>query len=575
MTQSMRDFHLQQLSELKSQRSGFMPYWRDLTDFLDPTTSRYLITDRNHNTRNIRNTKIVNSRATLARETLVHGLSSGVTNPAQPWFMFKAEDPGLNTFRASKVYLDLVRERMATVFLRSNLYTQLPLTYAGIGSHGIDAFELLADPVTTVRCYGYPIGSYMLGANDRLVIDTAYREFQMTVGQLVQKFGLENCTDATKTAYRNKQYERWVTVVRAIHPNRDKTMNPVEAKNKAFLSAYWEWGSPADQYLKLSGFDSFPVIAPRWQAVGEDVYSTSCPGMRALGDVIQLQMEEKRKVTLVDKHNTPPMTAPSSMEKKLISNLPGGITYIDVMSGQQGMVPAYQTSLAGMQFLLEDIEKVGQRIDDAFYKNLFLMVSQLDREATAYEIAARQEEKLLALGPVYMRLNDELLDTTVNRTLEMMIEQSRPYWEGRLNGDPLLPPPPPELMGAKLTIQYNNVMSQAMKAVGINSIERTFTFAGSIQPAFPEVLDNLNADKAIIYYADVNGTPPDLLNDEQTVKQIRAGRAQQQQAQQAMAAAQQGSQVAKNLGTTPLSDNNALAQLLGRVQTPVPQGGQA
>src|SRR5574340_1056175 len=109
------------------------------------------------------------------------------------------------------------------------------------------------------------------------------------------------------------------------------------------------------------------------------------------------------------------------------------------------MVPAYQAQLTGMQFLLQDINELGTRIDEHYYKNLFLLVSQLDREATAYEIAARQEEKLLALGPVYMRLNDELLDTTVSRTLSIMVNRSKPYWEGLLNGDPLLPPPPSSL----------------------------------------------------------------------------------------------------------------------------------
>ena len=573
--ETLRDQQLQRFNELKAQMSGFLPYWRDLSDYVDPTTSRYLLTDRNRNTRNLRNTKVINGRATLARETLVHGFMSGVTNPARPWFQFRAQDPDLNKYRPVKVYLDTVRQRTAEIFLKSNLYTTLPLVYAGISTHATAAFEIMEDEASVIRCYDYPIGSYYLGTNDRLAVDTAYRQFQMTVGQLVQKFGLKNVTEATANAYRQKQFDRWVTVMRAVEPNRMRNPDGFEAKNKLFSSSYWEWGSEPDKYLRLSGFDGFPVIAPRWQVVGEDVYGSSCPAMRALGDTIQLQMEERRKATLVDKHNTPPMTAPTSLEKKLISNLPGGITYVDVLSGQQGMQPAYQTNLTGMQFLLQDIGELGDRIDEHYYKNLFMLVSQLDREATAFEIAQRQEEKLLGLGPVYMRLNDELLDPTVNRTVEIMVKRSKPYWEGLLNGDPLLPPPPPELMGAGLVIEYNSVLNQAMKAVGINAIERTFTFAGNMSQAFPEVLDNFNADRAVELYADINGTPPEVLNDEQTRMQIRAQRAQKMQAQQNLEAAQAGSQAVKNLATSPVSDNNALAQLLSRVQTPVPQGGAA
>src|SRR5574340_1104145 len=141
--ETLRDFQLQRFNELKAQQSGYLPYWRDLSDYVDPTTSRYLATDRNRNTRNLRNPKVVNGRATLARETLIHGLMSGVTNPARPWFQFRAQDPDLNKYRAVKVYLDTVRQRMAEVFLKSNLYTTLPLIYSGISTHATAAFEIM------------------------------------------------------------------------------------------------------------------------------------------------------------------------------------------------------------------------------------------------------------------------------------------------------------------------------------------------------------------------------------------------------------------------------------------------
>ena len=109
--ETLRDQQLQRFNELKAQQSGFLPYWRDLSDYVDPTTSRYLLTDRNRNTRNLRNTKVINGRATLARETLVHGLMSGMTNPAQAWLEYRTGDPDLDKYRPVKVYLDLLRKR--------------------------------------------------------------------------------------------------------------------------------------------------------------------------------------------------------------------------------------------------------------------------------------------------------------------------------------------------------------------------------------------------------------------------------------------------------------------------------
>ena len=53
----------------------------------------------------------------------------------------------------------------------------------------------------------------------------------------------------------------------------------------------------------------------------------------------------------------------------------------------------------------------------AFFADLFLMLARTDnvQPITAAEVAARQEEKLIALGPVLERTNDELLDPMVDR----------------------------------------------------------------------------------------------------------------------------------------------------------------
>lgn len=561
---SQRDYHNQQLSALETERSSFFPHWRDISDYMMPRTSRFFVTDRNRG--NLRNPKINDNTGTMALRALRAGMVSGVTNPARPWLQMRTTDPDLNKWHGTKVYLDTVRQAMAEIFLKSNLYTTLPTTYSNLGGYGTDCFELEEDADSVLRCYSWPIGSYMLACDHRLTVDTAYRKFQMTTSQLVKKFGLEACSDAVKSAYNSSNYNNWFTVIHALEPNPDHREGGLDARNKAYRSVYYEQGSRDDQYLRQSGYDSKPFIASRWEVTGEDVYGFS-PAMDALGDVMALNLEQRRKVTVIDKHVNPPTQAPAGLERKGVSNVPGGVTYFDVTQGNQAITPTYQTQLGGMQYLLEDIREVQGRINSAMYKDLFMMLANsVQDDKTAYEVARLEEEKLLGLGPVYLRINDELLDPLTSRTMQLMIDKSRPYWEGKLNGNPLIPPPPPELAGAGITFEYISTMSQAMKAVGVTSIERTMTFAGNMAQAFPDILDNLSGDRAIRTYADINGTPADLLVDEKEVSKVRAARAQQAQAQQAMEAAKQGAGVAKDLSGASLSDNNALAQLLGRMQ---------
>lgn len=566
---TLRESLNQQLSGMRLERASLIPYWRDITDYLMPRTSRFLVTDRNRST-GLRNTKINDNTASFAIRTLQGGMMSGITNPARPWIQMRTTDPDLNKWHGTKAYLDTVCNAMSEVFLKSNIYTALPGTYGNLGGYGTDCFELEEDSKSVIRAYPWPIGSYMLATDHRLEVDTGYREFQMTAIQMVRKFGLDAVTQSVKDAYNRGNYTAWFTVLHALEPNPDYIPGGMSNKNLPYRSIYWEQGSRDDQYLRQGGYKSKPFIASRWQVTGEDVYGYGC-GSDALVDAIGLQIEQRRKLTLIDKHVNPPTQAPIGLEKKGVSNVPGGVTYVDVMQGQQAIAPTYQTQLQGMNYLLQDIGDIRAQIDKAFYVPLFMMLSNsVDQTKTAFEVARLMEEKLLGLGPVYLRVNDELLDPLTARTMQIMIDRSRPYWEGKLNGDPLIPPPPPELQNAEITFEYISTMHQAMKAVGVTSIERTMSFAGSMAQAFPGVLDNLNADKAIRAYADINGTPADLLNDEKDVDQTRQIRAQQAQAEKAMAVAQQGAEVANKLGNAPMSDNNALAQLLGRMQP----GGQ-
>lgn len=561
-----RRHYNEQLANMRNEQSSFVPHWRDINDLIMPRTSRFLVADR-ANRGNIRPTKIVDNTATRALRTLRSGFMSGVTNPARPWVLFKAMDPDLNKRNNMLQYLEVVRDALLEIFLKSNFYTVLPTTYSNLGGYGTDSFDIEKDAISTVRFYSSPVGSYFLATDDRLEVDTKYRQFEMTTSQLVKKFGIENVSEQVRSAYTRADYLKWFTVVHVCEPNPDYVEGSINPERRKYRSVYYELVSKETQYLRKAGYDRRSFVASRWDLTGEDVYGYS-PGMEALGDVAYLNLGHKKKLSVIDKHVNPPTQAPASLEKKGISNVPGGVTYVDMLSNQAPITPTYQTRLEGMQHLIADLQDTRSRIDSTFYKDIFLLLSNSasDPKRTAYEVARLEEEKLLMLGPVYLRINDELLDPAVTTTLEIMVEQSKPYWEGKLNGKPLLPPPPPELQGVPLSFEYISPMSQAMKSVGVNAIERTMTFAGGLAQTFPEVLDNINGDDVIRTYATIVGTPASNMNDEDVVKAVRADRAKKQQAQETAAAMQQGAETAKTASQASLSDNNALSQILARMQ---------
>lgn len=547
-----------QQAQLTNDRSSFDPHWRELSDFINPRGSRFLVTDVNRDDR--RNTKIVDPTATLAARTLSSGMMSGITSPARPWFKLATPDPDMMDYGPVKLWLEVVQRRMNEVFNKSNIYQSLPLLYASLGNYSTGAMAVLEDDSDVIRTMMFPIGSYYMANSARGSVDTCFRKFSMTVRQLVMEFGLNNVSDSVKGMWDSGNYESWIEVIHAVYPNIDRDTAKLNSKNKPVKSVYYEVGGDSDKLLRESGFDEFPIMAPRWEVNGEDVYGSSCPGMIALGQVKALQLEQKRKSQLIDKATNPPMVGPSSLRNQRVSLLPGDITYIDQVTGQDGFKPAYLVN-PNTADLLADIQDTRQIINSAYFVDLFMMLQNINTRSMPVEaVIEMKEEKLLMLGPVLERLNDECLNPLIDRTFSIMARKN------------LLPPPPDVLQGMPLRIEYISVMAQAQKSIGLSSLSSTVGFIGQLAQAKPEALDKLNVDQAIDAFAEMSGVSPTVIVPQDQVEQVREQRAQQQQRQQMVAMGMAAAQGAKTLSEAQTADPSVLTALSNAAGAPA--GGQ-
>jgi len=275
--------------------------------------------------------------------------------------------------------------------------------------------------------------------------------------------------------------------------------------------------------------------------------------MDALGDIKQLQHQQKRKAQAIDKLVNPPMVAPVNMRGKPTSTLPGSNTYVDPTQGTQGFQPAYLVQ-PRINEMMMDIQEVQDRIQRGFYADLFAMMINSDRrQMTATEVVERHEEKLVLLGPVLQRLNVELLDPLLEDVFEFALEAG------------LLPEPPQALEGAELDVEYISLMAQAQQATAASGIERAMGFAGNLVSVFPDIVDNIDADEAYRQYSDILGVSPDITRDAETVEAMRQAKAEEAQQAQAMEQAGMMAQNAKVLSETDTQNPNALTELLGGV----------
>lgn len=550
----------QRIEGMRIRRWSWWSHWAALAEVYLPRRYKWFITPNQTNRGSAINQAIIDETGVLAARGLASGMLSGLTSPTRPWFRLGVPNEQLMSLSSVRLWLAECEKRLMKCFARSNFYQAMGVHYHDLAVFGSAAMIEYEDSEDIVRFYNPCLGEFFFGSSDRLMIDSLAREFTLNVTQCVQQFAdngaaLQKLPGNVTQLWRNSGASRTFEVVVAhlIEPNTDLWQAGAEAKlpyivpkKFAYREVYWIKGQEAFGPIKVAGYEEKPFIGTRWDTVSNDPYGRS-PGMDGLPAVRQLQVEQRRKGEAIDKMVRPPMNASVSMKNEPASIMPGAVNYV-VDTEKAGFKPAYQVD-PRLQEMMLDIQEVQKRINSIFFMDLFMMISQLNTVRSATEIDARREEKLILLGPVIERLENEGLDLIIDRTFSIMMRRG------------LLPPPPAELqgMGQTLQIQYVSMLAEAQRAASTAAIERLLGLAGNISAADPSVLDNIDVDEAINEYADFLGVSPKVLRSSKAVAAIRQQRQQQQatmeQAQMAMAAAQGGkvlSQVKTGAGQNAL-----------------------
>lgn len=499
------------------------------------------------------NRKMLDSTPMRALRILQSGLQAGITSPSRPWFRLQPLDPDLRERKAVKEYLAKAEFEMRRLMDRSGLYNMLHTGYADLGVYGTEAAIIEEDGEKDLRGHQLVGGSFWLGMSDETKIDTLYREFNMTINQIVGKFVFDGnqygepdwgkVPQRIKDLYDKGDVSQMETVAQLIAPRYERDTRKQDGPNKPIGSCYWlrddDRGENLQRLLADKGYDENPISASRWNVNGYEVYGRS-PAMEALPDVKELMAKRRDYSEMLKRMNRPPMNAHSDLRNSKFSLLPAAVNFMADPS--KGLQPTFQMN-PNFGPLNDDIQNTKDSIWSAMYADLFMMISQLDRrQITATEIDERREEKLIALGPVLERLHYEKLKPLVERLYK------------RVTDSGVLGEPPEELMDQDLEIDFVSMLAQAQKAVATGGMERLSGFIGNLSAVKPEVLDKFNTDQAVDEYADMIGVPPSVVNSDDEVAQMRQARQEAQQMQEAMATAesatksmQQGAQAAKVL----------------------------
>lgn len=558
LAETARERLLKRKSALWTIRAQRDIEYREISQYLIPRLGRFYDSDdeTNRSGRYLQNKAILDSSGGYAHRTMAAGLMAGMSSPARPWFRTTTHDSKLAEYAPVKLWLSTIDQLMRDIFSQSNTYRALHSYYEELGAFGTSFGLVLPNYDSVLRHYPSTVGEYAIASDADGIVNTFIRSTWMSIEDLVTEFGYNQCSYAVRNQYDRANYDTTLQVLHSVAPRKDRDPKNPTNRHMRFHSVYLEAGSSDvnDGILRESGFKRFPALAPRWSVTSTEDYGWS-PGMEAIGDIRQLQHEQLRKGQAIDYQTEPPITLPTSAKGRATDRLPGGITFVDDTSGGgHGIRTMFETKL-DLNDLKLDIEDVRQRLNRAFFADLFMMIANDDRaQITAREIAEKHEEKLLMLGPVLERLHDELLKPKIDITFDYIIEAG------------LAGPPPKELEGQELNIEFVSTLAQAQKAVGVGAVDRLLGTVSAIATFKPEIADKVDTDTLIDRYADMLGVDPTLIVANDQVALVRQDRAKQQQALQTAAALPAAAGAARDLSQANTSGKNGLTDVMNMFQ---------
>ena len=468
-------------------------------------------------TSDTRGTPSFDSTSLYAKDDFVGSLFTEAMNPAEPWMTVSIEDADLKKWGPVAKWLYIYTTKIASSLdpANSNFYIEATPQLgdmAGYGTGFIGQEENIGTGAIIDRAL--PIREMFKDVDADGLTSRLHREFMLTGMQAKMKFG-----DLARDFRDNEN----ILFVHALYRNPDFDPGRMGARFMPWKSCYV---SPDKQNFGREGFyNELPIHEIEWQRKSGRVWARG-PGHKARADMGMLDEVARSTLTAVQfaaepmmlVHDEDVLTAADIQPNAIIpSGMNGqGKRNVEVLDrGEQLNIP------------LQVHEKVKAAVREGFKFSIMQIVNR--PQMTASEFLGWKEERLRILAPHLV---------SIHRGLGSFIKRRAGILWRR--GD--IPPPPPEMNGHALKVEFVSPFVQAQKASKARAKMQLGQSAIALRELDPNAADNLNADNIMRGIADGLTGDPDDVRDPREVQAIREGRmaAQQQDLELARGAQQAG-----------------------------------
>jgi len=527
------DHVIKRSEQLATFRAVWENLWQDCTDYVNPRRGDFS-TQQARGTRH-RFDKVFDSTAPLANQNLAAGLHGHLTNATERWFSLRI--PGVSTPSQSvRDYMQTVIDIMFDEGFNSsatNFTTAVHELYLDLGSYGTGVFYIEDRIGKPIQFRSFHLADCYVAENADGIVDVLYRKYKLQGRQLLELYR-EALPEKLIEAIIKEPLKEY-SVVHATEPNDTYLPGSKKSKDMPYKSCY----VLMEEKILLSegGFNEFPYMVPRWSKTSGEVYGRS-PAMMCLPDIKMVNEMMKTTIRAAQKATDPPLMVPDDGFMLPLRTIPGGLNYF-----RSGTSDEIKPLISGARpdIGLDFIDSRREHIRSTFHVD-WLQLQEGPR-MTATEVLQRQEEKMRLMGPMVGRLQTEFLGPLIERVFNIFSRRD------------LLPPPPADLEGVNLSIDYVSPVARAQKAQTVFNFGRLLEQMIPLANIKPEMFDNIDADATFRWaHAALDG-PMETLVDEEKMQEIRQARAEQQQQMvqaeqqaQGAAAAKDAAQAAQAVG---------------------------
>lgn len=528
--------------EKAKQRGFWWSLWQDAADLCYPREDQIVIRS---NQGEDKSTKRMDDTAVFDSQEMASGLSGSLIPTGQRFFGLRIKNKRIAELETVKQWLRIAGEIAHDELFESNFMLHFNESLRSLGVFGTCCLYSEWDAqYGQLNFKDHAISTYCIKEDSHGNVDTVILTYTLTARQAIQEFGADKCgkqivEDASGLTTESEKYE-------FIHVVRPRTeLNPLhkDSKNMPFESVHVDVEGQA--VVRESGYEENPYAVARWMKGATEKYGRG-QGTESLATIRMLNKMTADYVDLCNRFGKPPLQVLESFEGD-VDLRPGAINRVQDVNSIRGID---QQVLGNFPITEKALEAQRQLVHQAFFRDIFVQLADISNRRTAFEIQQRLQEGLRRLASPVSRLQSELLNPIIMRSVLLLIRNGR------------IPMPPPELQGQSFGVEYMGQLALALRDQQARGFQQWAGFIGSVSQVDPSAVDLISWDRALPRMGDAFGVNSADMATPEEVAAKRQARAAQAQAQMAMAAAQTAGKTYKD-GTKAPEEGSPAAALMG------------